>query len=256
MQSNFTFSKSLGTVSQVQATSQFSNSDPFDLSRNYGLQPWDRKFLFNTWVVFQPPFFKHQQGFLGHVLGGWTVAPIFDIGSGLPLPVYAGNAYADGSPYGGGQSFGGSDASNVGSIENAINICGGATGGSGRNNNPIASSQYPDLGSAGYGPSLYADPGSVYNCFRNPILGVDEGHNGGAGNQRGQPFWNVDFSVKKNIMFTERFSAEFGAVFTNVFNHNQLFDPYNALGDTGDFGQLEGQVNNPRHIELGVRIRF
>ena len=57
-------------------------------------------------------------------------------------------------------------------------------------------------------------------------------------------------------MFSERLSAEFGAVFTNVFNHNQLIDPYNALGDTGDFGQLEGQVNNPRHIELGLRIRF
>ena len=256
MQSNFTFSKSLGTVSQVQATSQFTNSDPFDLNRNYGLQPWDRKFLFNTWVVFQPPFFKRQQGFLGHVLGGWTIAPIIDIGSGLPLPVYAGNAYADNSPYGGGQSFGGSDASNVGSIENAINICGGATGGSVRHNHPIASSQYPDLGSSGYGPSLYQDPGSIYNCFRNPILGVDEGHNGGAGNLRGQPFWNVDFSVKKSIMFGERVSAEFGAVFTNVFNHNQLFDPYNALGDTGDFGQLEGQVNNPRHVELGVRVRF
>jgi hypothetical protein len=256
MQSNFTFSKALGTVSQVQATSQFTNSDPFDLNRNYGLQPWDRKFLFNTWVVFQPPFFKHQQGFVGRVLGGWTIAPIIDIGSGLPLPVYAANAYADGSPYGGGQSFGGSDASNVGAIENAINICGGATGGSARHNNPAASAQYPDIGSSGYGPSLYADPGSVYNCFRNPILGIDNGHNGGAGTLRGLPFWNVDFSVKKNIMFTERFSAEFGAVFTNVFNHNQLFDPYNALGDTGDFGQLEGQVNNPRHIELGLRIRF
>jgi hypothetical protein len=256
MQSNFTFSKSMGTVSQVQATSQFTNSDPFDLNRNYGLQPWDRKFLFNTWVVFQPPFFKRQQGFVGHVLGGWTIAPIIDIGSGLPLPVYAGNAYADGSPYGGGQSFGGSDASNVGAIENAINICGGYAGGSTRNNNPVASSQYPDMGSSGYGPSLYANPQAIYNCFRNPVLGIDEGHNGGAGNQRGQPFWNVDFSVKKNIMFSERFSAEFGAVFTNVFNHNQLFDPYNALGDTGDFGQLEGQVNNPRHIELGLRIRF
>jgi hypothetical protein len=55
----------------------------------------------------------------------------------------------------------------------------------------------------------------------------------------------VDFSIKKNVMVTERVSAEFGAIFTNVFNHNQLYDPtYSALGDTGDWGALEGQVNN------------
>jgi hypothetical protein len=66
----------------------------------------------------------------------------------------------------------------------------------------------------------------------------------------------VDFSVKKNVMITERFSAEFGAIFTNIFNHNQLFDPVLQLGDTGDWGALNGEVNNPRQIELGVRVRF
>ncbi len=256
LQSNFTFSKALGTGSQVQATSQFTNSDPFYLNRNYGLQPWDRKFLFNTWLVYQPPYFLHQHGILGHVLGGWTVAPIIDIGSGLPLAVFPGSWFAGAELYGGGQSFGEADASNIGALENAINICGGAAGGSQRHNNPIASTQYPDIGSAGFGPSLYQDPQSVYNCFRNPILGIDNGHNGGAGNLRGQAFWNVDFGVKKTIMFTERVSAEFGGVFTNVFNHNQLFDPLNGLGDTGDFGALAGQVNNPRHIEIGARVRF
>ena len=81
-----------------------------------------------------------------------------------------------------------------------------------RHNNPVASS----LGGNGYGPSLFRDPQAAYNCFRNPILGLANGHNGGAGNLRGQPFWNVDFSVKKNVMIAERFSAEFGAIFTNI----------------------------------------
>jgi hypothetical protein len=213
--------------------------------------------MFNTWLVFQPPYFQHQHGFLGHVLGGWTLAPIVDLGSGLPLGIYTANA--TNSVYNGGQSFGAADASNVGSYDNAINICGGSSGGTSRHNNPIASTQYPGMGSSGYGPSLYADPQAVYNCFRNPILGIDDGHNGGVGNYRGQAFWNVDFSIKKNVMFTERISAEFGAVFTNVFNHNQLNDPYNALTDTSDFGALGfnvGQANTPRHVELGVRVRF
>ncbi len=253
-QANFTYGKAMGTGSQVQATSQYTISDPFYLNRNYGLQPWDRKFMFNIWLVYQPPYFQSQHGLVGHLLGGWTIAPILDVGSGLPLGVYTANSTI--SAYYGGQSFGASDASNVGSYENAVNICGGYSGGSSRHNNPAPSTQYPDIGSNGYGPSLYQDPQAVYNCFRNPILGIDNGHNGGVGNLRGMPFWNVDFSIKKNVMFTERISAEFGAVFTNIFNHNQLTDPYNALTDTADFGALENQANNPRHIEIGLRVRF
>ena len=172
----------------------------------------------------------------------------------MPLGVYAGSFWADGALYGGGQSLRlASDATNFGSYENAINMCAPNSLGSSRHNNPVPS----NLGGNGYGPSLFRDPQAAYNCFRNPILGIDNGHNGGAGNLRGQPFWNVDFSIKKNTMVTERVSAEFGAIFTNVFNHNQLYDPtYNALGDTGYRGALEGQVNNPRKIELGLRVRF
>ena len=65
LQSNFTYGKALGTGSQVQATSQYTISDPFDYNRNYGLQPWDRKFLFNIWFVYQPPFYQSQHGFVG-----------------------------------------------------------------------------------------------------------------------------------------------------------------------------------------------
>ena len=257
MQSNFTYGKALGTGSQVQATSQYTINDAFDINRSYGLQPWDRKFLFNTWLVYQPPYFQNQHGFVGHLLGGWTFAPIIDLGSGLPLGVYAANA--TNSAYDGGQSFGVADGTNTGSYDNAINICGGAAGGSQRHNNPIPSTQYPGMGGSGYGPSLYQNPQTVYNCFRNPILGIDSGHNGGVGTLRGQAFWNVDFSIKKSIMITERVNMEFGAVFTNIFNHTVLNDPYNALTDTSDFGALGfnvGQANNPRHVELGARLRF
>ena len=256
-QGNFTYGKALGTGSQVQATSQYSISDPFDLNRNYGLQPWDRKFMFNFWMVYQPPFYQNQHGIVGHLLGGWTLAPIVDLGSGLPLGTYTANAIT--SAYYGGQSFGGMDGGNVGDYENAVNICGGASGGSSRVNNPTVPTNPNDplygISSGGYA-SLYQNPGAIYNCFRNPVLGIDNGHNGGVGNYRGQKFWNVDFSIKKNVMFTERVSMDFGATFTNIFNHVQLTDPYNVLGDTGDFGALEGQANNPRHIELGMRVRF
>ncbi|MDQ1389727.1 MAG: hypothetical protein QOF56_3181, partial [Acidobacteriaceae bacterium] len=194
-------------------------------------------------------------GLAGHLLGGWTFAPILDMGSGLPQGIYP--IGFGSSAYTGGQEFGATDGGNIGSYTNAVNICGNTSLGSSRHNTFDASV----AGTAGI-PNLFANPGAVYNCFRNPILGIDNGHNGGVGNYRGQPFWNVDFSIKKNLAITERFGAEFGAVFTNVFNHVQLFDPgLPFLGDPGDFGSLVGggggfQVNNGRKIEIDFRLKF
>jgi hypothetical protein len=256
MQSNFTWSKSLGTGSQVQATSQYTANDPYDLGRSYGYQPWDRKFMFNTWFTYTPQVYQGQHGVAGHLLGGWTFAPILDIGSGLPVAV---NPVGFGSSViTGGQEFGATDGGNIGAFVNAVNICG---------NTSLSSSRHDHFDTTGgFGTNapanLFANPGAVYNCFRNPVLGIDNGVNGGTGNYRGQPFWNVDFSVKKNMAITERFGAEFGAVFTNVFNHIQLFDPaIPYLSDQADFGSLEGaaggfQVNNGRKIEVDFRLKF
>lgn len=258
LQSNFTWSKALGTGSQVQATSQYSINDPFNYSRSYGYQPWDRKFMFNVWFNYTPPVFQGQHGLAGHLLGGWTIAPILDVGSGLPLGVY-GAQWAS-SAYTGGQAFGGMDGGNISDYENAVNTCG---------NSSFSTSRHDHFNNSGgtFGTdtpanNLFADPSAVYSCFREPILGIDNGHNGGIGNYRGMPFWNVDFSVKKNIKVTERFGAEFGAVFTNVFNHNQLYDPSQTyLTNPGGFGSLESsggglQVNNSRKIEVALRLKF
>ena len=116
MQSNFTWSKALGTGSVVQATSADTAADPFNLDVMYGRQAFDRRFVYTMFVVYQPPFFKGQSGVLGHVLGGWTFAPLFAAGGGQPLPVGTINA---------GGSFGEGDSNNFlanGNTENAVPI--------------------------------------------------------------------------------------------------------------------------------------
>src|SRR5207245_7090415 len=84
MQNNFTYSKALGTGAVIQATSQETAVDPFDLDRQYGPQAFDRTFVDTLFLVYQPPFFRGQQGIVGHILGGWTVSPIFTAGSVAP----------------------------------------------------------------------------------------------------------------------------------------------------------------------------
>ncbi len=266
LQSNFTYGKALGTGSEVQASSQLTVPDAYNLHSAYGVQPWDRKFLFNTFLVYQPPFYKGQHGLVGHIAGGWTFAPIVTIGSGLPLEVQPTDAFAN-EVYGGGQAFGEGDGNSFAALQNAVKICPNNFGSS-RHNNPTVDPANAGLefGSTLYGPSMFQHPDQAYFCFRNPILGIDSTNGGGAGILRGLPFWNVDFAVKKNVMVTERVSVEFSATFSNLFNHNQLSDPYLILGDSGDWGGLGGftsiynggtaQANTPRAMEFGLRLTF
>jgi len=242
LQQNFTFSKALGTVNVVQASSEFTTVNPYNIGAGYGLQPYDRKFVDNVLLVYQPPFFKGQHGVVGRLLGGWSFAPIFTAGSGLPLELNTTN--------GDGQSFGEADAINFFSDENAILTCANNFGSSRHNN--VAPSTGP--GSAG-NVNMFANPQAVFNCVRDPILGLDGGA-GGAGVLRGMPFWNVDFQIKKNIRINERFSAEFQSIFTNVFNHDQLLDPFLSLAFPTLWGVENTQGNTPRSIELGIRFRF
>jgi hypothetical protein len=250
MQSNFTWSRALGTGAEVQATSESTAIDPFNIDTGYGLQAFDRTLIFNLYSVYQPHWYSSQQGIVGHLLGGWTIAPIFTTGSGLPITL--------GTINGGGQAFGEGDSVNFfgyGVSENAIPITKLPVGK--RYNNVPGSN---DIGTAGYGVNMFADPVATWNSVRQPILGYDI-KDGGFGVARGLNYWNIDLSVKKLFKITERFSTEFQAVFTNVLNHNQFGDPggdYLDTSDSSSWGTLPGTVTStsPRQIELGIRFSF
>jgi hypothetical protein len=248
--SNFTWSKSLGTGAEVQATSADTLIDPFNINTGYGLQAFDRTLVYNLYMVYQPKWFRNQQGFLGHLLGGWTIAPIFATGSGLPITL--------GTINGGGQAFGEGDSANFlgyGNSENAI-IMGSLPKPKAYYN--VAGSN--EIGTSGFGLNIFQNPQATWLQVRQPILGYDV-KDGGFGVYRGLNYWNMDLSVKKLVKITERFSVEGQFVFANIFNHNQLGDPTGDYLDTsnpGSWGTLPGTVTDttPRQIEFGVRVNF
>src|SRR5215469_4617013 len=165
MQSNFTWSKALGTGALIQATSTNTPPDPFNLRTGYGYQDFDRRFVYNLFFVYQPHFYKSQSGFLGHLAGGWTFAPVFTAGSGLPITL--------GSLNGGGQAFGEGDSSNFfgyGVSENAIPITPANVGqGSAHYNTPGSNG----VGDGGLPVNMFANPAQAYMNVRQPILGLD-----------------------------------------------------------------------------------
>jgi len=253
-QSNFTWSKALGTGAQAQSSSELAPLDPFNMSEMYGRQAFDRKFIYNMFVVYQPPFFKGQSGFLGRALGGWTFATVFTAGTGLPFQAVT--TFAD---Y---QSFGSCDGVTCADYdsENAVPIapiaphshayaCGVAAG----NTSGIAACQGQAPGD-GYPINEFKNGTLEYANFRNPILGLDT-RDGGYGIINGLPYWNMDFSIKKNIRVAESVSLEFQGVFANVLNHDQMLDGFPWLGDPFSFGAIGGEAS-PRQIEIGARVRF
>ena len=236
------FAQARGTAAQAQSSSELSALDPFNMSEMYGVQAFDRKFIYNAFMVYSPPFYKGQEGFKGRMLGGWTLATIFTTGSGLPIQVAT--TYAD---Y---QAFGACDGVTCFDYdsENAVPI------------GPIAphSKAYYNSPSNGYPVNQFKDGIADAMNWRNPILGVDT-RDGGYGIIRGLPYWNLDLSIKKNIRVTERVSAELQGVFANVLNHNQWTDNYPCLCNPGGFGALGGGTPpeaSPRAIEVGLRFRF
>lgn len=66
---------------------------------------------------------------------------------------------------------------------------------------------------------------------------------------------NFDFTLFKNTRVTEKVGLQFRTEVFNLFNRVRFGYPGTALG-TPQFGVISGQVNDPRLIQLGLRLLF
>lgn len=263
MQSNFTWSKALGTGANAQASSELTTLDPFNLKQMYGVQGFDRRITYNAYFVYSPPFYKGQHGLVGRALGGWTFASIFTAGTGNPYQVATTKANY--------QSFGACDGiacadydsenavpMNGQSVHTSAHYCGIGAG----NTSGIAACPGQAPG-AGPPVNYFATGANDVMNWRNPILGLDT-RDGGYGVFTGLSYWNMDFSIKKSIHVAETVNLEFQGVFANVLNHNQWTDNFPCLCFAPAFGSVGGGTGplnvsgeaEPRNIEIGARVRF
>jgi len=259
--SNFTWGRSLGTSQLAQYNSASTPLSIFDLQSSYGPQNFDYKFLYNLSMYYQPPFFRGQHGVLGHILGGWTISPLFTAQSGGGAAV----GYSEGSGAG-TQAFGEvSTGSGTGSTSEEAVGFGPYTGTTSVKYNQYGGTGYnvwqgtQSVGtktSGTYGLNMFSNPAAVYAEFRPCVLGYDTSC-GGYYNLRGLPTWNLDAQIIKDIgVYKERVGATFFFTFTNILNHFQPSGPSLSLTSPTTFGQITGQSNTPRQLELGLRIRF
>ena len=230
--SNFTWSRSMGTAAQYQATSANTVVDPFNIGAQYGPNSFDYLFVYNAAVFYRPPLFQHSTSLLSKIVGGWTIAPLFTAQSGQP----------EGVGYSQGTCSSSSSASN-----NPYVPAGTLVGG----NNPA-------------GVNQFTNPAAIAAEFRPCVLGTDT-NCGGYGNIRGLPTWNLDAELAKDFSLWKenRVGATITFQFTNILNHVQLTTPTGienvsglSLTSLSTFGRTTSQSNTPRNMEFGFRVHF
>jgi hypothetical protein len=255
--SNFTWGRSLGTGNQSQATSSYSVLNPYNVRQSiYGPQFWDYKFTYTQTFLWSEPFFRGQKGILGHLLGGWRIAPIFTARSGAPLQIGSLNSY---------ESFGESQTCSPCAGDGAV-LNGPFTGGTTAHyniaipNSPTGAGINGNLENGGNNINMFSNPVTTFNQFRPCILGYDTSC-GSNGQIRGLANWNMDMNIAKDInLLGERVAGTLSFQFVNVLNHAALADPNLSISSPNDWGVLgsneNGQLNSPRQLTFSLRLRF
>jgi hypothetical protein len=254
---NLTYSHELGSVNGGQAFNGESPTNSWDpANSDYTTGAFDHRFIFNMIGAYALPFGKGQHGFVGHVIGGWTIAPILTWETGNPILIEDGSCQEAGqepteSNCSQGVFIGGEAAFSKIPHGNFANVDAGLVG---INGNPSR---------GGFGNNYFQDPAQGFAAFRPFILGVDQNGLGNGGPVTNPNDWNLNFAIAKDINIRESMGLTFTASFFNALNHTNwgagggpgVNSPGWSLQDPQDFGTML-PYGNPRVIELGLRFHF
>jgi len=179
-------------------------------------------------VIYDLPF-GHGKKFGGNlndtanaILGGFQLTLIERISSGFPVPLIDSNNQSGTAFNSGGDSYNFNRPNQVRpcSVYNANH------------------SQHQWINpSCFYAPA----PGELGDAARVPVVGPD--------------FVNSDLSLIKKIALPGKVDMNFRAEFFNLFNHPQYGMPVNDFNASG-FGTVNSTVNNPRLIQLALKLTF
>lgn len=186
----------------------------------YGPSQIDRTQVLTVNYVYEFPWMKSQQGFVGHMVGGWQISGITTYYTGLPLTVTSSAV----------------DPGGLGLL--------GASASSGR----------PDMvGDPNSGPETI---GQFFNtsAFAFVPTGVVRPGNAGRGTVRGPGVGRWDFSIFKNFKVREAMNFQFRAEMFNIFNHTNFDGVGTTFGST-TFGRVTS-TRDPRNIQFGLKFNF
>jgi hypothetical protein len=95
---NYTFGKSLDTLSWEAPCACTNQSFPVDQDEEYGRSDFDTRHNFNFSAVWDLPFYSNQSSWKGKILGGWQVSTIVTYNTGYPWTARTGSCLQGATP--------------------------------------------------------------------------------------------------------------------------------------------------------------
>ncbi len=213
------------------------------LTRDWGLSNYDRPNRVTITSVYELPFLRHQQGIIGHIVGGWQLSGIYTMESGAPINITAG---LDEDGLGGNLDRPNYNPTGIPGSR-AVPSTTSATGYINPDTQaPLdpATAMYIALPACTSTVTPCATGNLGRNTYRTPILN------------------NFDADLTKIINVTERMHFEFRAEFYNLFNHRQYGNVSASPFDANSTVTIGSNVNsttanrflNPIYADGGARV--
>lgn len=226
---SYTWSRSMDNVTglNLAGTSQITTpsgpQNAYNLNGEWSLSTQDVPNRFTTALTYELPFgkgkpFAHGNRWLDLVVGGWSANAFGVIQSGYPLSVTQ------------------------------------------PNNNSVVGASYQRPNATGIPPATSGSTVDRINGWLNPAAfsqadAFTFGNTSRFLNVRGPGQFNWDLSLFKSFTFKERITAQFRAEALNATN-TVYFGTPNTSFTSSTFGVITSQINNPRLVQLGVRVKF
>lgn len=270
-QVSYTFSKTIDNATEVFSTGTGGNTNsfaqnPFNIGAGErALSGLDYPHVVGVLWSYDLPFATTQQGFLGHVIGGWQINGTYRYTSGQPYTVV--QSREDGSlcdPTDWTQSS--RDACrpilfNSSAPFTSVGQCTSA-GAPGCGLVDLVTGNPMALSSAHW---IINDP-TAAQFFGSPFLGV------GRNTERGEPISTANLGIFKNTRVNERLTVQFQAEAFNVLNNQWLGVPNPRVNrvTTGAFGSTRFNQNGGdtfagnivtdgigrRRLQFGLKLIF
>jgi hypothetical protein len=216
----YTWSHNL-TNNQSDRSTAPQNS--YDIAAEYGPTQFDKRHILTMDLVYNLPWMTDQQGFAGHVLGGWGVSGLISYSSGSPLTATTSSVDPAGLGFLGPSAAGGRPDANG-------------------NPNTLAThnvDKFFDTSVFSTVPNGDIRPG---NSGRGSILGP------------GLERWDVAF-LKDFRLHWESTSLQFRGEMLNAFNHTNFNGLGTSVTATSTFGKVLS-VHDARIVQLGLKFNF
>jgi hypothetical protein len=277
----YTWSKATDNVSEIFSSTGGVTTpiaqNPFDPNNGErGLAAQSFPHVVSTYWIYELPWMKSQQGFLGHAFGGWQVSGTHRFQSGAPITpsqnTNNGDPYCDG---GFNNSFIGATLDSCRPLVGNPNAPFNTSGRFINATQMINVSTCQSTALAGTAACPFISPTDVHfivnNTFAiNALCGGDPfactvGRNAGF---RAMARNQLDLAVAKNLKINERFNLQLRADLFNALNYQYLGVPglnvnnrnlsgVNTAGVApGTFGETWANTGSNRFMTLNAHVTF